>query len=94
MRFNNILLPATTLFALGAHANQKVDSVKPNIIFILADDMGYNELGCYGGKVIETPNIDSLAKGGMMFTNAYCGSNISAPSRCALMTGKHTGHTW
>jgi len=75
-------------------ATAQVNNVKPNIIFLLADDMGYFEPGCYGGKVIETPNIDNLAKGGMTFSNAYCGSNISAPSRCALMTGKHSGHGW
>ncbi len=60
----------------------------------MADDLGYGELGCYGQKVIETPNIDRLAKNGMTFTNHYAGSNVCAPSRCALMTGKHTGHTW
>ena len=67
---------------------------KPNVIYILADDMGYFELGCYGGKVIETPNIDRLAKGGIKFSNHYSGSNICAPSRGSLMTGKHTGHAW
>ena len=67
---------------------------RPNIIYILADDMGYHELGCYGGKVIETPNLDKLASGGVKFTNYYCGSNICAPSRGSLMTGKHTGHAW
>jgi arylsulfatase A-like enzyme len=73
--------------------NEKKNN-KPNIIYILADDMGYFELGCYGGKVIETPNIDRLAKGGIKFTNHYSGSNICAPSRGSLMTGKHTGHAW
>lgn len=67
---------------------------KPNIVYILADDMGYFELGCYGGKVIETPNLDKLASQGIKFTNHYCGSNICAPSRGSLMTGKHTGHAW
>lgn len=90
MKINNLLLPAVSLLALNAGAKEK----KPNIVFILADDMGYHEAGCFGGKVIETPNIDRLAKNGMRFTNAYCGSNISAPSRGALMTGKHTGHAW
>lgn len=92
MKYTNLFLPATTLLAFGATA--QVNNVKPNIVFLLADDMGYFEPGCYGGKVIETPNIDNLAKGGMTFSNAYCGSNISAPSRCALMTGKHSGHGW
>lgn len=90
MKINNLVLPAVSLFALNAAAAEK----KPNIIFILADDMGYHEAGCFGGKVIETPNIDKLAQEGMRFTNAYCGSNISAPSRGSLMTGKHTGHAW
>ncbi len=66
---------------------------KPNVIFILADDMGYCDLSCYGNVEITTPNIDRLAATGTHFTNAYAGSAISSPSRCALMTGKHSGHT-
>jgi arylsulfatase A-like enzyme len=65
---------------------------KPNIIFILADDLGYGDLGCYGQKLIATPNIDRLAVDGIKFTQAYCGSTVCAPSRCALMTGFHMGH--
>jgi arylsulfatase A-like enzyme len=65
---------------------------KPNIIFILADDLGYGDLGCYGQEKIKTPNIDKLAKGGMKFTNFYAGSTVCAPSRASLMTGRHTGH--
>lgn len=65
---------------------------KPNIIFILADDLGYGDLGCYGQKKIKTPNIDKLAKQGMRFTQFYAGSTVCAPSRCTLMTGLHTGH--
>lgn len=65
---------------------------KPNIILILADDLGYGELGVYGQTKIETPNIDMLAQNGMMFTQFYCGSPVSAPSRCVLLTGLHTGH--
>jgi arylsulfatase A len=64
---------------------------KPNIIYILADDLGYGDLGCYGQERIKTPNIDRLADEGMRFTNHYAGSTVSAPSRCCLMTGKHTG---
>ncbi len=64
----------------------------PNIIFVLADDMGIGDLGCYGQEQIPTPNIDRLAECGILFTNHYSGSTVSAPSRCALMTGKHTGH--
>jgi arylsulfatase A-like enzyme len=64
----------------------------PNILFILADDLGYGDLGCYGQRQIRTLNIDRLAAQGMRFTQCYAGSTVCAPSRCALMTGKHTGH--
>jgi arylsulfatase A-like enzyme len=64
----------------------------PNIIFILADDLGYGDLGCYGQKLIQTPNLDKIAAEGIRFTQAYAGSTVCAPSRCALMTGLHTGH--
>jgi len=66
---------------------------KPNVIFILADDLGYGDIGCYGQKLIETPHIDNLAANGMKFTNFYAGTSVCAPSRSALMTGQHTGHT-
>ena len=66
----------------------------PNIVFILADDLGYNELGCYGQEKIRTPNIDRLAAEGMRFTQHYSGSPVCAPSRCVLLTGKHTGHSY
>ena len=65
----------------------------PNIIYILADDLGYGDLGVYGQKKIKTPNIDKLAEEGMLFTQHYSGSTVCAPSRSALMTGMHTGHT-
>jgi arylsulfatase A-like enzyme len=65
---------------------------KPNIIFILADDLGYGELGCYGQKRIKTPNLDRLAAEGTRFTQCYAGSPVCAPSRAVLMTGRHTGH--
>lgn len=74
--------------ALKARAN-----VKPNIIFILADDLGYGDLGCYGQKKIKTPNLDRMAAEGMRFTQCYAGSTVCAPSRSVLMTGQHTGHT-
>jgi arylsulfatase A-like enzyme len=67
---------------------------KPNIIFILADDLGYGDLGCYGQKQIQTPNLDRLAAEGMRFTDHYAGTTVCAPSRCSLMTGLHTGHTY
>lgn len=69
-------------------------SGKPNAVFILADDLGYGDLGCYGQKLIQTPNIDRLAIEGMKFTQFYAGSCVCAPSRCVLMTGQHTGHCW
>ncbi|MGB2500035.1 MAG: sulfatase-like hydrolase/transferase, partial [Mariniblastus sp.] len=65
---------------------------RPNIIYILADDLGYGDLGCYGQKLIKTPNIDSLAKTGMRFTDHYSGAPVCAPARCVLLTGLHTGH--
>jgi arylsulfatase len=76
-------------FSLPAVADEK----KPNIILIIADDLGCFELGCYGQTKIKTPNIDKLAKGGMKFTHFYAGCPVCAPSRCTLMTGKHTGHS-
>ncbi|MGE0126986.1 MAG: arylsulfatase [Blastocatellales bacterium] len=66
---------------------------KPNIIFIQADDLGYGDLSCYGQQKFKTPNIDSLAAEGLRFTQYYAGSTVCAPSRSALMTGQHTGHT-
>ena len=69
-------------------------SAKPNIVFIMADDLGWQELGCYGQKKIRTPNIDRLAAEGMKFTDGYSGSAVCAPSRCNLMTGKHGGHAF
>jgi arylsulfatase A-like enzyme len=66
---------------------------KPNIVFIMADDLGYGDLGCYGQKEIQTPNIDQLAGEGTRFTNCYAGAPVCAPSRSVLMTGRHTGHT-
>jgi len=65
---------------------------KPNIIYILADDLGYGDLGCFGQKKIKTPNLDRMAAEGMRLTRHYSGSTVCAPSRCCLMTGKHTGH--
>lgn len=65
---------------------------RPNVIFILADDLGAFELGCYGQQKIKTPHIDQLARLGMRFTHFYAGNNVCAPSRCSLLTGKHPGH--
>lgn len=84
------LLTTVDAQAAGTKANQ---SDKPNIIFIMADDLGYAHLGCYGQQKIKTPNIDRLAFEGMRFTQVYAGCNVCAPCRSVLMTGLHMGHT-
>lgn len=78
----------TFFYAISINAQQK-----PNVVFILADDLGYGDIGCYGQKLIETPNIDKLAVNGMKFTQYYAGTSVCAPSRASFMTGRHTGHT-
>ena len=65
----------------------------PNIVYILADDLGIGDVGCFGQKTIKTPNIDRIAAQGILFNNHYSGSTVCAPSRSVLMTGQHTGHT-
>lgn len=87
-RMKKQLLYSLALAPLLANAQAQ----KPNIIFILCDDMGWGDLGCYGQQYIHTPNIDRLAAQGMQFMQAYSGSPVSAPSRASLMTGQHTGH--
>ncbi|MCX8037301.1 MAG: arylsulfatase [Candidatus Sumerlaeia bacterium] len=79
-------------FAHSTAANAAGTAQKPNIIFMLADDLGIGDLGCYGQKHIRTPNIDRIAAEGMRFTDCYAGSPVCAPSRCCLMTGMHSGH--
>ena len=76
-----------------AQKNLAVDKSRPNVIYILADDLGYGDLSCYGQEKFVTPNIDKLAKEGMLFTQHYSGSSVCAPSRSALMTGQHSGHS-
>ena len=87
-----ILSFVITLVSLSACNKKDIPGTKPNIIFILADDMGYNVPGCYGGGTINTPCIDSLAREGMLFSEAYSGCSVCAPARASLMTGLHTGH--
>ncbi|MCX8065321.1 MAG: arylsulfatase [Candidatus Hydrogenedentes bacterium] len=77
---------------LGHCQDQSKEVGAPNIIIILADDLGYGDVGCYGQSYILTPNIDRLAKEGVQFLDGYAGSPVCAPSRCCLMTGYHTGH--
>lgn len=81
------------LFGL-THAKNEAPPAKPNLIFILADDLGYGDLACFGNKHILTPNLDRMAAEGMTLTDFYSGSTVCAPSRCVLMTGRHTGHCW
>ena len=79
-----------SVFALSAKS--QVKESQPNIIYIIMDDLGYGDIGCYGSGKIETPNIDRLCKDGISFTQHYTGSPVSAPARCVLMTGMHSGH--
>jgi len=81
-------------FLVAGNPISKGDFHKPNVIFILADDLGYGDLSCYGQSKFNTPNIDRLAASGIRFTSHYSGCTVCAPSRCALMTGLHTGHTY
>jgi arylsulfatase A len=84
-----VLLAAALLLGSPGHA---APPAKPNIIFILCDDLGYGDVGAFGQKKIRTPQVDRLAAEGMKFTAHYSGHNVCAPSRCALLTGKHPGH--
>lgn len=88
-----LLVPGFGLFATLCGCNDTEKEATPlNVIYILADDLGYGDLGCYGQKKIHTPHIDRMAYQGMQFMQHYAGCTVSAPSRCALMTGLHTGH--
>lgn len=89
-----ICILAAILFCLRCPGESRAEERPPNIVFILADDLGYRELGSYGQKKIKTPNIDRLATQGMRFTQHYCGNAVCAPSRCVLMTGKNPGHAF
>ena len=101
MNFRKIIafIPILILLMVISCNEQKKEMISkeeissPNIIYILADDLGYGDLSCYGQEKFETPNIDKLASEGMLFTQHYSGSTVCAPSRSALMTGMHTGHT-
>jgi arylsulfatase A-like enzyme len=87
-----LIIPVS--FACKKQVSEKPDKQqKPNIVFILADDLGYGDLSCYGQQHFQTPNLDKMAAGGMRFTQHYSGTTVCAPSRSSLMTGQHTGHT-
>ena len=83
-----IIFTGLYFFAASLFAQQQ-----PNVILIVADDLGYGDLGCYGQKIIKTPHLDQLAANGIRFTQFYAGTSVCAPSRAALITGMHTGHT-
>jgi arylsulfatase A-like enzyme len=90
---STFLVSSAAANALSGEALDRTNS-RPNIIYVLADDLGYGDLGCYGQRVIRTPHIDRMAKEGMRFTRHYAGSTVCAPSRSSLLEGKHTGHTY
>lgn len=97
MKMIHHVIPAVLLLiatmACNIEKKKQAHIEKPNIIYILADDLGYGDLGCYGQAKIETPHLDKMAAEGMLFTQHYAGSTVCAPSRSVLMTGQHTGHT-
>ena len=83
------VLSAIILGAVGTSSGAEEDSDKPNVVLILADDLGWNELGCYGDTFHETPNLDDLAARGLRFTDAYTASCVCTPTRSSIMTGKY-----
>ncbi|MBM3982037.1 MAG: arylsulfatase [Planctomycetes bacterium] len=91
MRGLMLALAAVALAPCGARAAEQVQ--KPNVIFVLSDDLAQGDVGCYGQKLIKTPALDAMAKDGMRFTQAYCGTSVCAPSRTSLMIGRHMGHS-
>ena len=92
LALRSLLFATFCLASLCLAINAQAQSSPPNIVFILADDLGWGELGCYGQEKLQTPNLDRLAAEGMRFTQHYSGAPVCAPSRCVLMTGKHLGH--
>ncbi|MBV6647082.1 MAG: arylsulfatase [Cyclobacteriaceae bacterium] len=98
MKLNRLLIGSALLIGLISACEQQAgksykNQVKPNIVFILADDLGYGDLGSYGQQKIKTPNLDRMALEGLRFTQAYSGAPVCAPARSVLMTGLHAGHT-
>ena len=82
----------TAIPALAAAGCTENPAPRPNVIFILMDDAGYGDFGCYGQQKIETPNIDALSELGIRFTDMYSAAPLSSPARCGLLTGRHAGH--
>jgi arylsulfatase A-like enzyme len=95
MKKSTLLLPLAILFMLSCKTQPKKEAepTKPNIVYILADDLGYGDLSVYGQTHFQTPNLDKMASEGMLFTQHYAGTTVCAPSRSSLITGQHTGHT-
>jgi arylsulfatase A len=89
-----LLIASLAFTACKNRPDQEEGPLRPNIVYILADDLGYGDLSCYGQELFSTPNIDKLAENGMKFTQHYSGSTVCAPSRSSLLTGQHTGHTF
>lgn len=88
----SFLLLISGMLLTSLQSTQLLAADRPNLIFVLADDLGYGDLGCYGQKLIKTPRLDQMAAEGMKFTQFYAGNTVCAPSRCVLMTGFHMGH--
>lgn len=92
MRISLFVTTVLTCFIFAF--NTAAPTAKPNIIYVMADDLGYGDLSCYGQKKFQTPHLDRMAKEGIRYTDFHSGSTVCAPSRCALMTGKHMGHAY
>lgn len=90
---DSFILTGAALTAASCGQDGKTPAKQPNVVFILADDLGWGDLSCYGQELFQTPNIDALAQSGIRFTQAYSGTTVSAPSRSCLVTGMHSGHT-
>lgn len=86
-------IAVAVVFAATGAATAADPPAKPNVIFVLSDDLAQGDVGCYGQKLIKTPHLDAMAKEGTRFTQAYCGTSVCAPSRTSLMIGQHTGHS-
>src|SRR5690242_11868791 len=93
-RLSVLAFSIAVLLAVVAAAQRGGQPSRPNIVIIQADDLGYGDLSAYGQAQFSTPSLDRLAASGMRFTQYYAGSTVCGPSRCALMTGFHTGHAW
>jgi arylsulfatase A-like enzyme len=88
-----LVIASTAIFFWNWSSVAEAEEKRPNIVLILADDLGYGDLGCFGQKTLKTPRLDEMAKNGMRFTQFYAGCTVCAPSRCVLLTGKHMGRT-